>query len=241
MPQTSNRNNMTLHEAIEKLLHQIRQSMTTQQIADELNKNGWYKKGDGSIITAYQIHGRTRKYQNLFSRNGIIVSLIGQSVTKQITVSTKTTTKIRQTSMSSDKNENYVLDLCDKVLKMSSSRQHKFDFLLGDPNPKGVSARLPVDGYYEKLKLVIEYREKQHTESVSFFDKPNRMTVSGVHRGEQRTLYDERRRQVLPKNNINLVEISYSDFIHDSKKRIIRNPELDVKIIIQKLYSFVNS
>nr|WP_315218410.1 HTH domain-containing protein [uncultured Flavobacterium sp.] len=231
---------MTLHEAIEKVLNQSGQSMTTQQIADELNKNGWYKKGDGSIITAFQIHGRTKNHPNLFSRNGINVSLIGQSVSKQLKVSTKPSAKIKQPSISSDKDENYVLDLCDKVLKMSSSRQHKFDFLLGDPNSKGVSARLPVDSYYEKLELVIEYREKQHTESVSFFDKPNRMTVSGVHRGEQRTLYDERRRQVLPKNNINLVEISYSDFIHDSKKRIIRNPELDEKIIIQKLYSFVN-
>ena len=69
---------MTLHVAIEKLLQQTGRPMTTQQIADELNKNGWYKKKDGSIIEAFQIHGRTKNYANIFERNGSTVSLIGQ-------------------------------------------------------------------------------------------------------------------------------------------------------------------
>lgn len=34
---------MTLHKAIEKLLKETGRPMTTQQIADELNKNGWYE------------------------------------------------------------------------------------------------------------------------------------------------------------------------------------------------------
>ena len=70
---------MTLHEAIEKLLRQVGRPMTTQQIADELNKNGWYQKKDGSEITAYQIHGRTKNYYHLFKRDGSTVSLIRQS------------------------------------------------------------------------------------------------------------------------------------------------------------------
>jgi len=82
--------NMTLHEAIEKLLRQNGRPMTTQQIADELNKNGWYKKKDGSKITAYQIHGRTKNYPNIFHRDGSTVSLIGLTVTK-----TKTATKAK--------------------------------------------------------------------------------------------------------------------------------------------------
>lgn len=56
--------------------------MTIQQIADALNKNGWYQKKDGSTIQAFQIHGRTRNYANIFGRDGSTVSLIGQSVTK---------------------------------------------------------------------------------------------------------------------------------------------------------------
>ena len=127
---------------------------------------------------------------------------------------------------SPDKDENYVLDLCDKVLNQRASRQHKFDFLLGD-----AGTRLPVDAYYESLNLVIEYRERQHTEAVGFFDKPDKMTVSGVHRGEQRKLYDERRRKVLPENGIKLIEISYSDFNYDNQKRIIRNPEDDLDVV----------
>ena len=73
---------MTLHEAIEKLLRQTGRPMTTQQIADELNKNNWYQKKDGSTITAYQIHGRTKNYANIFDRDGSTVSLIGQSTVK---------------------------------------------------------------------------------------------------------------------------------------------------------------
>ncbi len=66
---------MTLHEAIIKVLAENKNSMTTQKIADLLNKSKWYEKKDGSLITAFQIHGRTRKYSHLFDRKGNIVIL----------------------------------------------------------------------------------------------------------------------------------------------------------------------
>lgn len=66
---------MTLHEAIIKVLQQKGRTMTTQEIADELNRNKWYTKGDGSSIAAFQIHGRTRNYDHLFNRDGSKVSL----------------------------------------------------------------------------------------------------------------------------------------------------------------------
>ncbi len=147
--------------------------------------------------------------------------------------------KKTQTEESNNKDEHYILDLCDKVLGIISYRQHKFDFLLGDPNKKGVTAKLPVDSYYQDLNLVVEYRERQHTESVNFFDKPNKMTVSGVHRGEQRKIYDERRRKILPKHNIDLIEISYTDFNYDRQKRIVRNPEKDIEIVSHKLQKYI--
>ena len=139
----------------------------------------------------------------------------------------------------SDSDEKYVLDLCDRVLGLTSSRQHRFDFLLGDPNKKGNQVRLPVDAYYNELKLVIEYRERQHIEEMPFFDKPNRITVSGVHRGEQRRIYDERRRQVLPQHGIKVIEISYSDLKPNKQGRIIRDAELDEGILRKKLQDFV--
>ena len=137
-----------------------------------------------------------------------------------------------------DKDEHYVIDLCDIVLGFTSSRQHRFDFLLGDKGKNGKARRLPVDSYYDILKLVVEYREKQHTESVAFFDKPNKMTVSGVHRGEQRKIYDERRRVVLPQHGIRLIELSYLDFKHDRQKRIIRDKKYDLQVVKQKLKGF---
>lgn len=87
---------MTLHEAIEKLLRETGRPMTTQKIADELNKNGWYQKKDGSTIQAFQIHGRTRKYSNIFDRDGTIVSLIGQSITRVKVTSTDKPKAINQ-------------------------------------------------------------------------------------------------------------------------------------------------
>jgi hypoxanthine-DNA glycosylase len=87
---------MTLHEAIEKLLRQTGRPMTTQQIADELNKNGWYQKKDGSTIQAFQIHGRTKNYANIFDRDGSTVSLIGQSKIKAKAPSTEKPKTIKQ-------------------------------------------------------------------------------------------------------------------------------------------------
>ena len=66
---------MTLHEAIIKVLQQKGRTMTTQEIADELNINGSYSKRNDSLITDFHIHGRTRKYSHLFNRDGIRVSL----------------------------------------------------------------------------------------------------------------------------------------------------------------------
>jgi hypothetical protein len=133
------------------------------------------------------------------------------------------------------KDEHYVLELCDRVLGEKSSKQHRFDFLLGDKSKKGHQAKLPVDGYYVTRNLVIEYCERQHTEAVDFFDKPNKLTISGVHRGLQRKIYDERRRLVLTEKGFILIEFSYADFQFDKRKRIVRNESGDTLIIAKKL------
>ncbi|MBZ0247438.1 MAG: winged helix-turn-helix domain-containing protein [Cyclobacteriaceae bacterium] len=66
---------MKLHDAISQVLMEHKGPMTTSEIADALNKNGLYVKKDGSPITAFQIHGRTRNYPHLFDRDGSLVSL----------------------------------------------------------------------------------------------------------------------------------------------------------------------
>ncbi|MFC5068859.1 hypothetical protein [Flaviflagellibacter deserti] len=120
----------------------------------------------------------------------------------------------------------YALNVCDEVLGETSARQHSFPFLYGDPGRSGRSRLLCVDAYYPSLRLVIEYCERQHSEAVSFFDKPTKLTCSGVHRGEQRRIYDERRRAVLPKHGITLREIHFWQLEHRSG-RLLRNIEAD--------------
>lgn len=235
---------MTLHAAIEKLLRTTGRPMTLEEIALSLNRNKRYQKKDGSEITAFQIHGRTRKYPGMFRRNGQMVSVIGEEPVKDREESEPAFVEKQKPlfsglSSSRSKDEKYVLDLCDKILDSKCLRQHKFDFLVGDCNFKGRAVRLPVDGYYPNLDLVVEYRERQHTEPVSFFDKVNVLTVSGVHRGEQRRIYDERRRKVLPQKGITVVEVSFSDFEYDSGKRIIRNPAHDETVIRKILNGFL--
>jgi hypothetical protein len=136
--------------------------------------------------------------------------------------------EIKSTSARNKSDESYVIDLCDEVLKQKASRQHRFDFLKGDSGTK-----LPVDAYYPSLNLVVEFKEKQHTEEVNFFDK--RQTVSGVGRGEQRKLYDQRRRDVFPEYGIKLIELDYSDFEHTRGKKLVRNREEDLKVIKKKI------
>lgn len=138
------------------------------------------------------------------------------------------TTLTKKDNMTSRKNsdEYYVIELCDEILGQKASRQQTFDFLRGDGTP---GRKLPVDAYYPNLKLVVEYKERQHTESVLFFNKKN--TVSGVCRDEQRRIYDQRRRDVLPKHGIQMVEISYSDLKHDNHKRLIRDRQADIAVI----------
>ena len=48
------------------------------------------------------------------------------------------------------------------------------------------------------------------------------MTVSGMDRGKQRVIYDQRRRDALPQHGIELVELSYTNFAHDKSKRLCR-------------------
>lgn len=193
-------------------------------IRNQMRKIGFYGRDDFGIL---DLKLCDLKQLRQLGRIKVATNIHESSSIKEKPLNTKY-------KISIDSDENYVLNICDKILGIKSSRQHKFDFLIGDSN-----RRLPVDSYYEKINLVIEYRELQHTESVSFFDKVDKLTVSGVHRGEQRKIYDQRRRDILPKHGIYLLEISYSNFDFDRRKKIIRNPEIDEKMIRRILKQFV--
>lgn len=90
---------MTLHEAISQLLRQTRRPMTANEIADELNKNKWYVKGDKSAIKANQIIARADDHPELFvfdrSAHRLQIQLLnGQAKSDSKTVVRKTTTII---------------------------------------------------------------------------------------------------------------------------------------------------
>ena len=131
--------------------------------------------------------------------------------------------------------EHYVIDLCDQLLGIPGSRQHRFPFLLGDSGRK-----LPVDVYYEPLNLVIEFNEQQHSKAVKHFDKPDKLTVSGVHRGEQRKIYDRRKRSVLPKHGIKVIDIPYSAFPYSSNGKIMRDKSVDLNIVKKHILKHIN-
>jgi hypothetical protein len=127
--------------------------------------------------------------------------------------------------------ESYVIDLCDDVLGERASRQHRFDWLLGDPSASGRRARLPVDAYWARHRLVVEYRELQHDRPVPHFDKPDRLTVSGVHRGMQRALYDARRDMEIPAHGLRLVVIRPRDLDSDGRGRLRRTVITDRQVL----------
>ena len=136
-----------------------------------------------------------------------------------------------------DKDEHYILEMCDRLLGQYGLRQYRFPFLLGDPGKNGQCRSLPVDAYYKELNLVIEYRERQHTETVTFFDK--RITASGIPRGEQRRLYDQRRRDLLKQQKIQLIELDYFLFPHKGSKRLLRVRDEDEAILKGKLSAYI--
>ena len=67
---------MLLHEAIIQVLNEKIHEMGTQEIADEINSRRLYTKKDGTDVTAFQIHGRTKNYPKLFRRTGSMVGLV---------------------------------------------------------------------------------------------------------------------------------------------------------------------
>ncbi|WP_077487833.1 hypothetical protein [Sinomonas mesophila] len=137
-----------------------------------------------------------------------------------------------------ESDEHYVLDLCDKILGASGRRQATFDWLRGDPSPsRPLGTKLPVDGFWPGLELVVEFQEEQHSKPSPFFDR--RQTVSGIGRGEQRRLYDERKSLLIRENGLRLVVIDKSAFVIRSK-RIMRDPGRDCAVVRQHLSNYAN-
>lgn len=145
--------------------------------------------------------------------------------------------KSKEKRESSD--EFYVLNLCDELLKEKASRKHTFPFLLGDMHRKGKTrTKLPLAAFYEEVNLVIEFLDKKN-KTEQQLKKLNVITVSGITRAEQIIRYNKRRRDVLQKKNINLIEIDYSLFECDNKKNLNREKDKDVRLLKKILTQYI--
>ena len=113
--------------------------------------------------------------------------------------------------------QRYVTNLLEDLLGPAEIEK-RFDWARGDsrdPSRRGVP--LPFDAVWEGRKLIVEIDERQHGEPVGFFDKPDVMTVSGVHRGEQRRLYDERKVRLALGRGYTVVRIPVSVLSMDGR------------------------
>ena len=78
LPTTQLAKKLTLHEAMVIILREKGNQWThTKDLADELNLRSLYTKKDGSKITQFQVHGRTKNYPHLFEKDGQLVRLKG--------------------------------------------------------------------------------------------------------------------------------------------------------------------
>ena len=67
---------IALHEELQDILvEQNNRWKTTTELAEEVNARGRYKKGDGSEVTQFEIHGRARRFKDIFERDGSHVRL----------------------------------------------------------------------------------------------------------------------------------------------------------------------
>jgi len=131
----------------------------------------------------------------------------------------------KQNIINSD--EYYLVNLCDELLGQEASRKHTFDTLVGRLHKKGKGrTKLPLDAYYEDLKLVLEFFRKQTSEDES-------------ERDAQRKFYDQRKKEVLEKKKIRLIEINYALFECDASGAIIRDKANDVAVLKKILSDFV--
>ena len=67
---------MTLHEAMEHVLKEEGRPMTRQELADAINEQDLYQRGDGYLVPSNQIGARAKNYPYLFVKVGNKIDLV---------------------------------------------------------------------------------------------------------------------------------------------------------------------
>jgi hypothetical protein len=117
---------------------------------------------------------------------------------------------------------NHVIGLLEQILG-PAEKEKRFPWARGDPSPKtGRQVELPFDAFWRTRRLIVEVDEDQHTSPDYHFDKPHKNTISGVHRGDQRRLYDERKRAAARAQGFSLVVVPWPRGKHPDPEHDLR-------------------
>ena len=125
--------------------------------------------------------------------------------------------------------QRYVTRLLE-VLLGPAETEKSFDWCRGDSRSGDKGRRLPFDAVWESRKLIVEVDESQHSEAVPFFDKPGVPTAPGVHRGEQRRRYDERKERLAVEHGYTLVRVPTSILAH-KERRLFYDRMADIRAV----------
>jgi len=127
--------------------------------------------------------------------------------------------------------EFYLVNLCDDLLEQKASRKHTFNTLVGDQHKRGKGrTKLPLDAYYEDLKLVIEFSVKN--DIAEELDEKEQARILQIKR------YKELKKKAIVKKDLRLIEINYTSFACDETNKLIRNTEQDKEVLRSLLKDF---
>lgn len=128
--------------------------------------------------------------------------------------------------------ENYLLDLCDELLDKKASRKHTFDTLVGNLHKRGKGrTKLPLDAYYQDLKLVIEFfqTEKDFEE----LDEKEQARITQIK------YYDKLKKEAVLNKKFRYMKINYAQFECNEDGKLIRNTENDIIVLKEILKDFL--
>lgn len=130
--------------------------------------------------------------------------------------------------------EYYLVALCDNLLGQQASRKHTFDSLVGNLHKRGKGrTKLPVDAYYEDLKLVVEFYKT--TEDLANLDEEEQARISQIK------YYDDLKKKAVLKKELSFVTINYTSFKTDQNHKLIRDTTSDKQILTKALAAFIKS
>lgn len=128
--------------------------------------------------------------------------------------------------------ENYLLNLCDELLDKKASRKHTFDTLVGNLHKRGKGrTKLPLDAYYQELKLVIEFFQKE--KNFEDLDEKEQARITQIK------YYDELKKEAVLNKKFRYMKINFAQFQCNENDKLIRNTENDIIVLKQILKDFL--